>query len=522
MSQPMSDIFLSYASADRDRVRPLVAWLQGRGWSVWWDRTIVPGQTWDEVLAVALADSRCVLAVWSRASVNSDWVRIEASDGKEREILVPILIDDIALPLAFRLVQAASLVGWNGEENHPALTQVALGISAILNDTRPKESALIRPAPAAHIEPRVLDAAICRHLPVHEPADLIAMVRREASGGLRAILEFDEEYAMSPSDVASKPFELEFPLDPAGKPLGAELLLRIKAPDFEPPSQEKKLRVPPGRDSVVCAFLLTPQVQGNLLVQLEVLQGESSVASRLLRPTGIPSDRPVARRAGMVVSMPLPVSVHDLDRTAVPYGPPPAGSRPIEREKPVGSAPEQRRPAAPAPRHPESGESDDTVSFPRRRPRSHSYMRLGTIAAALFVCVTATYLFYLPRAAPPGMVRPTPPDAAPVIPPVTTPPSTPAKPMRVEADVQASKLVRRVAPAYPEAARRSRAHGEVVLSIHVDQAGNVSEVSVLSGHPLLRDAAVEAVRRWKYSPTLLKGEPVPVTTTVTVTLEPHD
>ena len=61
-----------------------------------------------------------------------------------------------------------------------------------------------------------------------------------------------------------------------------------------------------------------------------------------------------------------------------------------------------------------------------------------------------------------------------------------------------------------------------MLQVRVDQEGNVSDVSVVKGHPLLRDAAVEAVRQWKYSPTLMKGEPVPVITTVTVPFERQD
>ena len=54
----MSHIFLSYASEDRERVRPLAEALSRRGWEVWWDRTIPPGKTWREVIAAALAEAR--------------------------------------------------------------------------------------------------------------------------------------------------------------------------------------------------------------------------------------------------------------------------------------------------------------------------------------------------------------------------------------------------------------------------------------------------------------------------------
>jgi protein TonB len=73
-----------------------------------------------------------------------------------------------------------------------------------------------------------------------------------------------------------------------------------------------------------------------------------------------------------------------------------------------------------------------------------------------------------------------------------------------------------VEPVYPELAKRARVQGRVILVVTVDEEGNVSDIRVSSGHPLLDEAALTAVRQWKYSPTLLNGEPVPVIATVTV------
>jgi protein TonB len=89
-------------------------------------------------------------------------------------------------------------------------------------------------------------------------------------------------------------------------------------------------------------------------------------------------------------------------------------------------------------------------------------------------------------------------------------------PVRVGGDIQASKLILRVDPVYPDLARRVRVSGVVVLAAIIDEEGNVSDLRVLSGHPLLTRAAVEAVSRWRYSPTILNGEPVPVSAVVTV------
>jgi protein TonB len=86
----------------------------------------------------------------------------------------------------------------------------------------------------------------------------------------------------------------------------------------------------------------------------------------------------------------------------------------------------------------------------------------------------------------------------------------------VGGNVQESKLIKKVEPVYPELAKRARVSGVVILQVTVDEEGSVTELRVLRGHPLLDEEAKRAVQQWKYSPTLLNGEPVPVIATVTV------
>jgi Ca-activated chloride channel homolog len=112
------------------------------------------------------------------------------------------------------------------------------------------------------------------------------------------------------------------------------------------------------------------------------------------------------------------------------------------------------------------------------------------------------------------------PQASVVLPP-PPPPPPPAKPVkraqvRVGGNVQESKLILKVDPVYPELASRARISGKVVLDVDVDEEGNVTDVEVVSGHPLLYEAAVTAIKQWKYAPTLLNGAPVPVSVTTTV------
>jgi WD40 repeat protein len=109
----MADIFISYGRADAARVERLVRVLETK-WSVFWDRTIPPGQTWDDYIGRQLETSRCVVVIWSTTSVASEWVREEAHHGRDRGALVPVLLDKVSPPFGFRQVQAADLTTWNG------------------------------------------------------------------------------------------------------------------------------------------------------------------------------------------------------------------------------------------------------------------------------------------------------------------------------------------------------------------------------------------------------------------------
>lgn len=100
----MSDIFISYTSEDRTKAETLASTLEQQGWSVWWDRTIPAGKTFDEVIEEAIDAARCVVVLWSNSSVTSRWVHTEAEEGARRNILVPVLIEKVNIPLAFHRI----------------------------------------------------------------------------------------------------------------------------------------------------------------------------------------------------------------------------------------------------------------------------------------------------------------------------------------------------------------------------------------------------------------------------------
>jgi len=88
--------------------------------------------------------------------------------------------------------------------------------------------------------------------------------------------------------------------------------------------------------------------------------------------------------------------------------------------------------------------------------------------------------------------------------------------VRVSQGVTKGLLIYRVEPAYPPLAKQARIQGVVVMTALIDKGGNVQNLQVVSGHPLLAPAAIEAVKQWRYKPFLLNGQPVEVETTVTV------
>jgi periplasmic protein TonB len=95
-------------------------------------------------------------------------------------------------------------------------------------------------------------------------------------------------------------------------------------------------------------------------------------------------------------------------------------------------------------------------------------------------------------------------------------PRVEVKKLRVSGGVQASKLINKPTPLYPPIAKQARVQGTVVLAAMISKSGTVEGLKVVSGHPMLTQAALQAVRNWKYQPTYLNGEPVEVETTINV------
>ena len=94
-------------------------------------------------------------------------------------------------------------------------------------------------------------------------------------------------------------------------------------------------------------------------------------------------------------------------------------------------------------------------------------------------------------------------------------PVTPQR-VRISQGVTKGLLIHKQEPAYPPLARAARVQGEVVLSAVIDTNGQITNLNLMSGHPMLVPSAIEAVKQWRYKPYLLNGQPVEVETTITV------
>ena len=92
----------------------------------------------------------------------------------------------------------------------------------------------------------------------------------------------------------------------------------------------------------------------------------------------------------------------------------------------------------------------------------------------------------------------------------------PIQRIKVGGNVALAKVIKRVVPTYPPIARQARIQDHVILHAIISREGTIQDLRVVSGHPLLREAALAAVRQWVYSPTLLNTEPVEVETEIDV------
>jgi len=157
----MADVFVSYARADKARVAPLVAAIEAKGWKVWWDPEITPGQEFDDQIDAEIDAAKAVLVVWTPTSVTSRWVRGEAREAAERGILVPVRFEQARLPMDVRAIHTTDLDEWRENPSHPALQECLRALSAMIARSQVPQNAKAGEGAAGTSEKEAPRLSVC-------------------------------------------------------------------------------------------------------------------------------------------------------------------------------------------------------------------------------------------------------------------------------------------------------------------------------------------------------------------------
>jgi hypothetical protein len=154
---------------------------------------------------------------------------------------------------------------------------------------------------------RILEAAIQEQVVVDKPASLYVWIKRVGAKSIISVVksDVDENAVLDKNSVKSKRLEVEFPFE-KGAMGKAKVSLRLVAPEFSPPTQQKEIKVPVNADSDVCTFLVTPKKAGKLLLNIEVLKDEFSVVNRSLWTTAVNGS---VKEVNPMVLMSIPIVV---------------------------------------------------------------------------------------------------------------------------------------------------------------------------------------------------------------------
>ncbi len=127
----LASIFVSYSRADRDNVLPIINALSKRGHSVWWDGLLEGGDRFSQVTETALETSDVVLVLWTQTSINSHWVRDEATRGRDRGRMLSVSLDGTQPPLGFRQIQYVDLSGSGSPDKRARFADVIAALDKV-------------------------------------------------------------------------------------------------------------------------------------------------------------------------------------------------------------------------------------------------------------------------------------------------------------------------------------------------------------------------------------------------------
>jgi hypothetical protein len=214
----MADIFISYAREDREWVSRLAAIFVSEGYTVWWDFDLLVGKRYRETIEAELQECKATVVVWSEHSTKSDFVRDEAEEGQQRNVLLPVLKTPIRPPAGFRQLQTADLSNWAGELNHPEFRRMMKGV-AYLVGREPKSEQHGAAAPVAPATPAAATPVESHSLPVETHLAPVEAHAAPAEASVTPPPHAEAQSVAPPPHPAETPKPSAFAAAPVHKPV---------------------------------------------------------------------------------------------------------------------------------------------------------------------------------------------------------------------------------------------------------------------------------------------------------------
>jgi hypothetical protein len=209
----LADVFISYKREEREKAKALAEAIVKRGYSVWWDVDLLPGDRFAKEIDAVIAKAKAAIVLWSKAAVESDWVIAEATEAKKRKILVPATIEAVEPPLYFRADHAVDLTAWNGDSDSALLDPVMAAIEKRVGAPTEKKAAGAGAVAEALAAPN-MEAEFWRTVsagPVQTVGEYEAYLKKYGDNGLFAEvakMRIEALKRSGPRDLATKRFNV--------------------------------------------------------------------------------------------------------------------------------------------------------------------------------------------------------------------------------------------------------------------------------------------------------------------------
>jgi TolB-like protein len=146
----LPDIFISYGHGDVATARRFAESFEREGFSVWWDASLRSGDVFDATIEAALRSAKAVVVLWSATSVQSRWVRAEATLADRNKTLMPVMIELCDRPIMFELMHTADLSHWNGDPNDPVWQAYLSGLRRFVEARGPSAVSQVKETVSAN------------------------------------------------------------------------------------------------------------------------------------------------------------------------------------------------------------------------------------------------------------------------------------------------------------------------------------------------------------------------------------